>query len=397
MTNERLKTQIPAGVRDLLPDEAMRKRNLEHSFETTFKSWGYREVVTPAFEYYASLSMGRGAEEDSQLYKFIDRHGHILALRPDMTTPIARLVSTRMGDEKLPLRLFYMANVFSFEDPQAGRQREFYQSGIELIGDGSAFADAEVISVAVELLKASGLKKFKVSIGHVDVLYGIIEQLGLPDEEKGRIKNAVSNKNYVGLQELLDEFKVSILDRDKFMQVITAHGNKEVLKKIAEIAGSDKLKKALDDLESVYDALEAYGVTDFVEIDLGVLRGLDYYTGVVFEGYSAYLGFPILGGGRYDNLMGQFGMECPATGFALGLERLLLSLENEGIEHQADITPDYVILYTALQAPSAFKKARDLRQAGNIVLTHRVGQNFGNGSDIKAKAVISITDETVNQ
>ncbi|HWI55527.1 MAG TPA: ATP phosphoribosyltransferase regulatory subunit [Desulfobacteria bacterium] len=396
MTSDSLKIQIPAGIRDLLPDEALRKRTLEHAFEKTFISWGYREIVTPTFEYYASLSMGRGAEEESRLYKFIDRQGHILALRPDMTTPIARLVGTRLKDEKLPLRLFYMGNAFSFEDPQAGRQREFYQSGIELMGDDSAFADAEVIAVAVEIVRASGLKSFKVSIGHVDVLYGIIEELGLPEEEKGRVKNAVSNKNYVGLQELLDEFKVPASNRDKFMQVITCHGGKEILGKVAGLTENGKVTKALKDLEQVYDALEAYGITDYVEIDLGVLRGLDYYTGVVFEGYSAHLGFPILGGGRYDNLMGQFGRECPATGFALGMERLLLSLENEGGQDEADTDPDFLIIYTAAQAPTAFKKARELRGAGNVVVTHRINGGPDSGLPVNARATLIISEENEN-
>ncbi len=396
MTKDRLKIQIPAGIRDILPEEALRKRKLEHCFEETFVSWGYREIVTPTFEYYASLSMGRGAEEESRLYKFIDRQGHILALRPDMTTPIARLVGTRLKDEKLPLRLFYMGNAFSFEDPQAGRQREFYQSGIELIGDDSSFADAEVIAIAVEILRTSGLKSFKLSIGHVDVLYGIIEELGLPNEEKGWVKNAVSNKNYVGLQELLDEFNVAVSEKDKFMQVITCHGGKEILTKVAGLTENGKVLKALKDLEQVYDALEAYGITDHVEIDLGVLRGLDYYTGVVFEGYSPYLGFPILGGGRYDNLMGQFGRECPATGFALGMERLLLSLEKQGGQNNVNTVPDYLVIYTAAQAPAAFKKARELRGEGNIVVTHCINGSGDSDPPVNAKSTVIISEESEN-
>lgn len=395
MTNERLKIQTPIGVRDLLPIEAMRKRQIEKAFENTFRTWGYQEVVTPTFEYYDSLSIGRGGEEDAQLYKFIDRQGHILALRPDMTTPIARLVSSRMRDEKLPIRLFYMANVFSFEDPQAGRQREFYQSGIELIGDQGAFADAEAIAIAVETLKASGLSNFKVSIGHVNILYGIIEEMGLPEEETGRIKAAVSNKNYVGLQELLDEFKVVGLGREKFMQVITSHGDKKILDEVGHLVSSPKTLAALRDLKNVYEALEGYEVTSHVEIDLGVLRGLDYYTGVVFEGYSAYLGFPILGGGRYDNLMGQFGFACPATGFALGMERLLLSMEKEGNQTDVVSQPDYLITYDSTQASKAFKKARELRDSGHVVVTYHLE---GGGSEalpeVPVKSVIDYRRDT---
>jgi len=393
MTKDRLKLQIPAGVRDMLPGEALRKRSLENIFEQTFRLWGYNEVVTPTFEYYEAMSIGRGAEEEAQLYKFIDRQGHILTLRPDMTTPIARLVSSRMRDALFPLRVFYMANVFSFEDPQAGRQREFYQSGIELIGDGSPFADAEVIAIAVEILKAAGLQNFKVSIGHVDILYGMMEELGLPEAQTGRIKAAVSNKNYVGLQELLDEFNVPAAGKERFMQVIAMRGGKNVIDEAGRAAGNKSALAALTALGSVYDALEAYEITPNVEIDLGVLRGLDYYTGVVFEGYSAYLGFPILGGGRYDNLLGQFGFDCPATGFALGMERLLLSLEREGNGNTFVPAPDYVILYNPAQASAAFKKARELRTEGSVVVTQQADDTDKKGLPKPQKGVIKVMDD----
>lgn len=369
MTNERLRLQVPAGVKDLLPIEAYKKRMLENLFEKIFRVWGYQEVVTPTFEYYDAMSVGRGAAEDSQLYKFIDRQGNILTLRPDMTTPIARLISSKMSDSRKPLRIFYQANVFSFEDPQAGRQREFYQSGIELLGESSPLADAEVIAIAAETLKESGLQNYKVSVGHVDILYGLMEELGLPEDQKGRIKSAVTNKNYVGLQELLDEFDISTPDKDRFMQLITLHGGKEIIAEAEALTENVKILAALEVLSRVYDDLEAYELTTNVELDLGVLRGLDYYTGVVFEGYSAHLGFPILGGGRYDKLVGQFGTECPATGFALGLERLLLSMEREGSERLKVPGPDYIIAYEPGQASVAFKKARELRSEGFIVLT----------------------------
>lgn len=373
-----LKQQIPIGVKDMLPHEAAQKRRLENTFENIFNCWGYKEVVTPVFEYYATLSVGREGYEDDKLYKFIDRQGQILALRPDITTPIARLVSTRMRDWKLPLRLFYMANVFSFEDPQAGRQREFYQAGIELIGEPDPVADAEAIAVAAEVVKTSGVQNFKISIGHVDVLHGMTEEFELNDEQVAKLKTEISNKNYVGLQELLSEFDISEVDRDKFMQVITLRGNKEVIKKAGELINNAKTVEALEDLGKVYDALAAYEITDKVEIDLGVLRDLDYYTGVVFEGYSAYLGYPILGGGRYDNLLGQFGFNVPATGFALGLDRLMLALQKEGSLTETIEMPDYLIKYTPERAAEAFKKARELRSKSHVVLTSQINRSNEN-------------------
>lgn len=390
MAKDHLKLQIPVGVRDLLPSEALRKRSLENIFGKTFRVWGYNEVVTPTFEFYDALSIGRGSEEDAQLYKFIDRQGHILTLRPDMTTPIARLASSKMRDWQSPMRFFYMANVFSFEDPQAGRQREFYQSGVELIGEGSPFADAEVIAIAVELLKESGLRNFQVSIGQVDILYGMMEELGLPEDQVGRVKAAISNRNYVGLQELLEEFKVPDSDKERFMRIITTHGGGNIIEEARQLACNAKTLRALDILDKVYEALQAYEITSNVELNLGILRGLDYYTGIVFEGYSSYIGFPILGGGRYDNLMGQFGRTCPATGFALGMERLLLALEKEGRTPEVAAEPDYVILFQVDQAAAAFKKARELREAGYIVVTQQVTENDSAAESFPAKRVITI-------
>jgi ATP phosphoribosyltransferase regulatory subunit len=388
MAKDHLKLQIPVGVRDLLPSEALRKRSLENIFGKTFRAWGYNEVVTPTFEFYDALSIGRGSEEDAQLYKFIDRQGHILTLRPDMTTPIARLVSSKMRDWQSPMRFFYMANVFSYEDPQAGRQREFYQSGVELIGEGSPFADAEVIAIAVELLKESGLRNFQVSIGQVDILYGMMEELGLPEDQVGRVKAAISNRNYVGLQELLEEFKVPDSDKERFMRIITTHGGGNIIEEARQLARNAKTLRALDILDKVYEALQAYEITSNVELNLGILRGLDYYTGIVFEGYSSYIGFPILGGGRYDNLMEQFGRTCPATGFALGMERLLLALEKEGRTPEVAAEPDYVILFQVDQAAAAFKKARELRESGYIVVTQQVTENDSAAESFPAKRVI---------
>lgn len=362
MARSHLKLQVPAGVRDLLPEEAWRKRETENLLAALFHRWGYREVVTPTFEYYEALATGRGVEQEEQIYKFLDRQGHILTLRPDMTTPIARLVATRMREEPLPLRLFYVANVFSYEDPQAGRQREFYQAGVELIGSAEDSADAEVIALAVDAMQKSGLRNFKVTIGQVDVFNGLVEELKLQEAEIKRIKNTVANKNFVGLQELLDEFRVAEADRDRFLRVMTMHGGPEILADAAGMVANRKYQDAIKNLGRIKELLDHYNMADYVSYDLGLLRGLDYYTGVVFEGYTTALGFPICGGGRYDRLLGQFAYRAPATGFAMGLERLLLALERSGDE--AAPAYDYLIVFAPGRSAAALQKAAELRQAG---------------------------------
>ncbi len=397
MTGSHLKQQIPAGVRDLLPEEAWRKRESENLLAALFHRWGYREVVTPTFEYYEALAAGRGIEQEEQVYKFLDRQGHILTLRPDMTMPIARLVATRMKEELLPLRLFYIANVFSYEDPQAGRQREFYQAGVELIGSAEENADAEVIALAVEAMKKSGLRNFRVTVGQVDVFNGLVEELKLREADIKRLKATVANKNFVGLQELLAECDVAVADRDRFLQVMAMHGGPEILAAATELVANPKSRNALQNLVRIKELLAHYNLADYVSYDLGLLRGLDYYTGIVFEGYTTALGFPVCGGGRYDRLLGQFSYPVPATGFALGLERLLLALERNNGEFAPAY--DYLIAFAPGHSAGALQKAAELRRAGFTAEVNPAGADWAAVNEYarvrRIKNVIFVDDTTV--
>ncbi|NPV26148.1 MAG: ATP phosphoribosyltransferase regulatory subunit [Firmicutes bacterium] len=317
---------IPTGLKDLLPEEAKRKRTLEANLAALFERWGYEEVITPTFEYYETLAMDLGSEAEDELFKFFDREGRLVALRPDMTTPIARLVATRLRNSPMPLRLYYLANVFRYEAPQAGRQREFYQAGVEFIGEPDARADAEVIALAVEALESSGLRDFQISLGQIEVFNGLMEETGLSPEQKKKVKETIARRNLVGLEQLLIEYRVATRQSESILRLPHLHGGTEVFTQARNLTTNVRAQAALDNLERVFELLDGYGQTKRVCVDLGVLRGFDYYTGVVFEGYTADLGFPLCGGGRYDRLLGKFGFDCPATGFALGLERLILSL-----------------------------------------------------------------------
>ncbi|MHB8170189.1 MAG: ATP phosphoribosyltransferase regulatory subunit [Thermincolia bacterium] len=372
MSNYKLQTQIPTGVRDILPEEAWRKRQLEDKFYRVFRSWGYQEVLTPTFEYYQAMVTGEDAKQEDNMYKFLDRKGQILSLRPDMTTPIARLAATRLKESPLPLRLCYLANVFSHEDPQVGRQREYFQAGVELLGSTGGEADAEVIAVAVEALKASGLQEFQIHIGQIEVFNGLMEELGINQEVKEKVKEAIGNKNFVGVEEYLEGSNLSRERREEIVRLITFHGGKEVIEEGYRVTGNNRARLALENLAEVYDTLESYGVAGNVAVNLGVLRGFDYYTGLVFEGYSSALGFPICGGGRYDGLLGQFGYPCPATGFAIGVDRVLLALGKQGVEG-GQVT-DCLIVYEESMKTKALVKARELREQGLVVETEIMGR-----------------------
>ncbi|WP_066637156.1 ATP phosphoribosyltransferase regulatory subunit [Desulfolucanica intricata] len=358
--------RVPPGVRDLLPGEARAKREIEEKFVALVRAWGYQEVNTPVYEYYENL-LSRDSFQEDKMFKFLDRSGHVLALRPDMTRPIARLAATRLKEVPLPMRLFYTGHTFSYEEPQVGRQRESYQAGIEILGESSADADAETVVLATKALLNAGIRDFQVSLGHVGIFHGLMEDLGLSETQVEELKKAIGNKDFVKLRELLSNFKIPRENQNKVLKALNLRGGAEVLKEARELTESDKARRALKNMEEIFSVLQAYQVERYVTVDLGLLRELDYYTGLVFEGYSAALGFPLCGGGRYDKLVGKFGRELPATGFALGVEKVMLVLEREGVLGE-EPSPDYLIMYSPEKRAEAAQKAGRLRAEGYTVV-----------------------------
>lgn len=357
--------QVPEGFKDFLPEEAYKKRYLEEKWIHLFKSWAYREIVSSSFEYYDTLTMNVGVDTLS-LLKTVDRGGHILALRPDMTSPIARLVATRMKDQKLPQRLFYLANVFRYESEiQKGRHREFYQAGVEFIGPKGPKADGEIIALAVAALEKAGLQGFQIGLGHMEITKGLLKQLNGTDnvERAMKIKQALSRKNYVELAKLLN-FKTQSIEENIFKVITTQNSLDQAVTNLKSLVAAPELEKPIKDLEGLASSLKAYGVDQRVFVDFSILRDFDYYTGIVFEGYSERLGFPICGGGRYDKLLGSFGNYNPATGFAIGVERVLEALYREGnLAEEPEI--DYLICGSIEH--EIIKEAKLLRSKGYVV------------------------------
>ncbi|MEW6623924.1 MAG: ATP phosphoribosyltransferase regulatory subunit [Bacillota bacterium] len=356
------KLQIPDGFKDFLPEEAYQKRLLEEKWIKLFKSWSYKEIVSSSFEFYDTLTMNVGVNTLS-LLKTIDRTGHILALRPDMTSPIARLVATRMKDQLFPQRLFYLANVFRYENEiQKGRHREFFQAGIELIGPKGPQVDGEIIALAVEALKTAGLQDFQFGLGHVGLTKGLLKQLGHEKGMENEIKEALSHKNLVKLSSLLKLSRQS-LDKEIFNLLTTQGDLDTMVQKLKGIVQEPGFAADVKEMEALVRTLKAYGVEDKVFMDLSILRDFNYYTGIVFEGYSENLGYPVCGGGRYDDLLGTFGFNCPATGFAIGIERVLEALNKEGSPQVFQV--DYFIYGS--DETKAIEEARRLRQKGYTV------------------------------
>jgi len=350
--------EIPKGLRDLLPDEMKTRRKLEKKAADLFTSFGYEEVSTPTFELLEVVEAGGNMRE--KLFLFMDREGGILSLRPEMTVSIARLAATHLQDEKLPRRLYYSTNVFRHVQPHLAQYREFWQTGIELLGASGPWADAEVISLAVKVMLDFGVNNFIVSLNQIGIFNSLLEDSAIEMEDKDLIRKLVEKKDLVELPRMLEKLPINDLLKETIAMLPTLHGGLEVLNKLPYLEKNPHAVQAVEELIQIYAALQSMGVQDQILVDMGVLRGLDYYTGVVFEGFSPDLGYGLLGGGRYDRLLSQFGFPCPATGFALGMDRLTLVLKNQEKE-----PPRYLVGGTNLQA--VLRKADALRTEGKIV------------------------------
>lgn len=328
------KREIPKGLRDLLPAEVKMMRAIENKAFRLFQSYGYEEVITPTFEYLEVVENGAGGNIRQELFLFMDREGGILSLRPEMTVSIARLAATHMQDDSFPRRLFYRANVFRHVQPHLAQYREFWQLGIELLGASGIWADSEVITIAVRALQDIGLDNFKLSLNQMGIFNSLVNDSHMDPENRTLIRRLVESKDLVELSRVLEKMAIEEGLKETIAALPVLHGGPEVLNKIPWAEKNRKAAMAINDLMQIYSALKISGVQDKIVLDMGVLRGLDYYTGIVFEGYSPDLGYGLLGGGRYDNLMGKFGHECPATGFSMGMDRLALVLKNQDNEPQ---------------------------------------------------------------
>ncbi|MGZ3498036.1 MAG: ATP phosphoribosyltransferase regulatory subunit [Vulcanimicrobiaceae bacterium] len=319
--------RLPAGVRDWLPQEFAYKREIEEIIRALFRSWSYSEVLTPTFESYESLERGLGEKLMQQTFRFVDPHGSSLALRTEMTTPIARVVSARLRNASLPLRLSYIAPAFRYEEPQLGRMREFTQAGAELIGAPGVSADAETLFMAIETLDAVGLSDARFDINDAAIVDGVLQGAGLGGEDLRACKELIADRNLVALRAFELEHAVNEKHFETVKRLTMLRGGDDVIALARPICKTPESKAALERLEELLERARRLGLRERINIDFALLRDLEYYTGFVFEGYIDDLGFSLCGGGRYDTLLPRFGLDVPAVGWMVGVERILLALE----------------------------------------------------------------------
>lgn len=319
--------RIPVGMKDILPEETALLEKLEQDLNKLFHLWSYDKVITPTIEYAACVQPN--VDREDQLYKFFDRQGRVLAIRPEFTTPIARLVSSRMRSAELPLRLSYSGDVFRYGNT---RQREFRQAGVELIGASSALADAEIIALAVEAFRCLGLKDFQFNLGEMGVFAGLIEETGIREDTLNQLEYFLGRKDIVAIEVLVNQSNLPERVRDIILRLPHLHGGVEILDEVLSLSNLDSVRQAVENLKEIYGYLEDFGVQDAVALDMGILRGFTYYSGVIFEGYVAGVGFPVVEGGRYDALYSEFNNPLPATGFAVNLGGILDLFSTSEIE-----------------------------------------------------------------
>ncbi len=363
----------PVGVTDYLPEAVERLRRIETNVMACMRRWGYREIMTPTLEFYDTVGVA-SATSDKKLFKLLDRWGTTLVMRSDMTAPIARVVSSLLREQPLPIRLAYNANVFRAIEEEAGRNSEFFQTGVELVGDASAEADAEAIALSIACLKAAGVRKFRVALGHVGFLHGLFEETLADDlEAQETLKDHLLRRDYVGYREALRRLALPESLRAELEGILRLRGGREVCDQALALSSSPTAQAAIRHLCEVWAVLSAYDAVADVLIDLTMTGDFNYYTGLTFEGYASDLGFPVLNGGRYDNLLGQFGRPAAATGFSLKTNRILEYVAANGAG-AADGPERVLIAYTSDARDEALRAAGALRSGGTdaAVTTARV-------------------------
>lgn len=309
---------LPQGVRDFPPDIAEEIRKVEEYLLEEFTRWGYRRVITPLFESLESISVGLGDELRDKILKFVDpTTGDVVALRPDITPQVGRMVAVQLRDYPKPIRLCYNGRLIRFEEKGSGKEREIFQVGCELMGLSSPEADAEIIALAVKSLEKLGIKNLVLDIGHTGFLRFLLQKTGTVRKE---IEVALKKKDREALEKAISKASLPKSIKEVILSLPEFYGSRKILSKAKNIG---VIRKYIKELEDVLSLLDEFELSSEINVDLGELRGFNYYTGVTFELISPDVSSPLVRGGRYDELLGRYGYDSPATGFAVDVESLL--------------------------------------------------------------------------
>ena len=325
------KIHTPEGVRDIYSDECKRKRVVIEKLHHVFKLYNYDEIETPTFEFFDIFNGEKGTASSNEMYKFVDRENNTLVLRPDMTPSIARCVSKYFSGEKHHIRLCYQGQTFLNCSRLQGKLSETTHMGAELIGDDTSAADGEIVSMMIDCFLAAGLSDFQVSIGQVEYFRGLVEEAAVEEEVADELREAIQNKNAFSVETICKQAGVSKTLTESFCNLINTYGDIKVLEDAKQAITNERCIKAIERLEKLYRIISYYGYEKYVSFDLGLLSDYNYYSGVIFRGYTYGTGHAVATGGRYNGLVKQFGVDTPSVGFAFIVDELVTAMNRQKI------------------------------------------------------------------
>ncbi|MHC1721355.1 MAG: ATP phosphoribosyltransferase regulatory subunit [Clostridiaceae bacterium] len=354
---------IPEGTKDILFDECKEKIRIEEILNASYRVSGFNDIISPTLEFYDVFNGDHTTIAQEKMYKLFDNHGRILVLRPDLTTPVARITATKLNEAVFPIRFCYTSNVFRVNESMLGKTNEITQSGVEIVGVNSVKADAETIITGINALRKCGMKDFKIEIGHAEFFKSLVDELNADDECKEKIRRFVEDKNLLALDHYLrenannfPEYKLKAL-----RELPKLFGGIDTIEKAQKLTNNRNAAKALQNIMDVYGLIERAGLASFITIDLGMVRHMDYYTGIIFRAFTYGTGGYILSGGRYDDLIIKFGRDLPAVGFAIDVDSLITAMQNKGIS-EINRKKHLVLFYSEEFANKAFQLSDTLKE-----------------------------------
>lgn len=390
----------PEGVKDIYGSDCEKRNKIQREIHDTMKMYGFKDIQTPTFEFFDIFNRQRGTVNSKEMFKFFDQYNNTLVLRPDITPSIARCVAKYYDTEDMQIRLCYMGNTFIHRSGYQGKMAEITQVGAELMNDDSSDADGEMIAMTIECLKKTGLQEFKVDIGHAGLLRGLVKEAGLNEEETALLKKYMSNKNFFAVEELLEDKEMPEGCRELLIKLPDLFGDEETIRYAREKTDNEQALDALERLEKIHSIIKTYGMEEHVTLDLGMVSHYEYYTGVIFKAYTYGTGDAIATGGRYDNLIGQFGKQAPAIGLAFVLDELMNALFSQQVKIEARES-DVLVLYRSANREKAISFGNRLRAEGksarlmrkNAEIPLEVYRDYGKRSEVSSILYIDDTGE----
>lgn len=362
----RYRKYTPEGFQDLLFQECFNKKNIEDNLKNLFKLYGFFEIETPTLEFYDVFIANKDIISTETMFKFYDQQGRILVLRPDMTVPIARVIATKLRAEDYPLRVSYLGKAFRFSELSGERQKESTHAGVELFGASTPEADAEVITTAINSLIAAGFENFQIDVGQVEFFKGLMEEAGCDESEIESIRVFIDKKDMLGVEQVIRDHEISEGLKEIILNLPAFFGTVDVIEKVKKRPLNSRSLEALCYLEKVAGIVNDYGLGKYLSIDLGMVQRLNYYSGVIFRGFTYGVGFPILSGGRYDGLVEKFGEKCSAVGFSININMVMTALGRQKLKFPAPMV-DTIIGYDGNGRKAALLIASKIRNQGFVV------------------------------